>query len=65
MHRHRADKDATDAELALRLVRDLVDVDGTDEHAARLTVVAGSGGRLDLVFADLLLLAGPSPTAGT
>lgn len=56
VHRHRADKDATDAELALRLARDLV---GAGAAGARLTVVAGDGGRLDLVFADVLLLAGP------
>lgn len=61
VHRHPADKDATDAELALDLALDLalgpLPVPGAPRP--RLIVLAGRGGRLDLVLVDLLLLTGP------
>ena len=55
VHRHPADKDATDLELALDLVVDALAAPGD-----RLVVVGGGGGRLDLVLGDALLLAGHS-----
>jgi thiamine pyrophosphokinase len=68
VHRHAADKDATDAELAIDLVVDLVadlDRDGgaaTDEPNGRpaLVVIGTVVGRLDHLLADLLLLTGPA-----
>ena len=55
VHRHPADKDATDAELALDLVSDLAG----PQQGGRLTVLGRGGGRLDLLLADLLLMAHP------
>jgi len=59
VHRHPPDKDATDAELALRFVHDRFAGHAADGVRPTLVVVAGSTGRLDLLLADLLLLAGP------
>jgi thiamine pyrophosphokinase len=56
VHEHPADKDATDLELALDLIVDiLVPESGVD----RLLVVGGGGGRLDHHLGDLLALSGP------
>ncbi|MBX3313550.1 MAG: thiamine diphosphokinase [Actinobacteria bacterium] len=54
VHRHEADKDATDAELALRLTADLA-----GDGRPSLLVIGDRGGRLDLLLTDLLLGAGP------
>lgn len=55
VHRHLADKDATDLELALDLVASgLVGV-----GLERLVVVGPGGGRLDHLLADVLLLSAP------
>jgi thiamine pyrophosphokinase len=63
VHRHPADKDATDSELAVALVADLIGpaaASGGHEPApVRLLVLGGGGGRLDHLLADLLLLASP------
>lgn len=65
LHAHAADKDATDAELALRFARDrYVDVPGAAAGGSggerpSLVVIGGSTGRVDLLLADLLLLGGP------
>lgn len=64
VHRHLADKDATDSELAVDVIRALVD-DGSVARPAGgapipLLVVGGGGGRLDHLLADLLLLASPA-----
>ncbi|MGN6694726.1 MAG: thiamine diphosphokinase [Aquihabitans sp.] len=56
IHRHPADKDATDIELALDLVADHV-VPATGLRS--LLVVGGGAGRLDHLLADVLLLASP------
>jgi thiamine pyrophosphokinase len=56
VHRHPADKDATDLELALDLVVDAI-VPATG--LATLLVVGGGGGRLDHLLADLLALTSP------
>lgn len=56
IHRHPADKDATDLELALDLVAELLACAGT---GARLHVVGGGGGRLDHLLGDLMMLSGP------
>lgn len=53
VHRHPADKDATDLELALDLVAEL-------DPTAELLVVGAGGGRLDHQLADLLALAAPA-----
>jgi thiamine pyrophosphokinase len=56
VHHHEPDKDATDLELALRLVADeLVAASGLDH----VLVVGGGGGRLDHLVADVALLAAP------
>jgi thiamine pyrophosphokinase len=56
IHRHPADKDATDIELAIDLVvRHLVPATGL----TTLLVVGGGGGRLDHLLADLLVLTAP------
>ena len=55
IHRHPADKDATDIELAIDLVVALAAGD-----SARLLVVGPGGGRLDHQLADILVLAGPA-----
>lgn len=56
IHRHPADKDATDIELAIDLiVRHVV----PDTGLTRLLVVGAGGGRLDHLVADLLLLTSP------
>lgn len=52
LHRHPADKDATDGELALDLASRL---HRSDERRP-LVVIAGGGGRLDHLLADLALL---------
>jgi thiamine pyrophosphokinase len=49
--RHPVDKDATDLELAFDVAR--------DRGARRITVVGGSGGRLDHFLANVGLLASP------
>lgn len=55
VHRHAADKDATDLELALDLVARTL----APGHAiGRLLVVGAGGGRLDHLLADVSLLAG-------
>jgi thiamine pyrophosphokinase len=51
VERHPVDKDATDLELAFDLAR--------DRGAVRITVVGGSGGRLDHFLANVALLASP------
>lgn len=57
VHRHPADKDATDLELALDLVgRTLAPGHGI----AELLVVGSGGGRLDHLLADVAVLAGPA-----
>lgn len=67
VHRHPADKDATDSELAIRLALDLLgpiapEV-GRGPIAApgrpTMLVIGGGGGRLDHLLADLLALASP------
>ncbi len=57
IHRHPADKDATDIELAVDLV--LGDL-AAGTGPATLLVVGGGGGRLDHLLADLLVLTGPA-----
>jgi len=58
IHRHLADKDATDAELALDLLLDLVGVDLTAEpRRSTLLVLGSAGGRLDHLLADVHSLA--------
>jgi thiamine pyrophosphokinase len=51
VERHPTDKDATDLELAFDLAR--------DRGAVRITVVGGSGGRLDHFLANVALLGSP------
>ena len=59
VHRHLADKDATDLELALDLVRtEVVPTTGIDH----LLVVGAGGGRVDHLVADLLALSAPPST---
>ncbi len=68
VHRHPADKDATDSELAVALVAELAlgpVPDGepippiSPIEPIPLLVLGGGGGRLDHLLADLLLLASP------
>jgi thiamine pyrophosphokinase len=54
VHRHPADKDATDIELAIDLVVDLA-----GGEAGVLLVVGPGGGRLDHQLADVIVLARP------
>jgi thiamine pyrophosphokinase len=56
VHRHPADKDATDIELALDLV---VGAIAPATGLTTLLVVGGGGGRLDHLLADLLVLTSP------
>lgn len=57
VHRHPADKDATDIELALQLIlHEVVPASGV----TRLLVVGPGGGRLDHLVADLLVLTAPA-----
>jgi thiamine pyrophosphokinase len=57
VHRHPADKDATDIELAIDLVlREIVPATGLRS----LLVVGPGGGRSDHLFADVLLLTAPT-----
>lgn len=56
VHRHEADKDATDLELALALVAEQL---APSAGLRRLVVVGPGGGRLDHLLGDLLLLASP------
>jgi thiamine pyrophosphokinase len=51
VERHRPDKDATDLELALDAA--------LERGVEHVTVVGGSGGRLDQVLANLLVIASP------
>jgi thiamine pyrophosphokinase len=53
IHRHPADKDATDLELALDLAVGLAE----RSQIGLLLVVGAGGGRLDLLLGDVLLLA--------
>lgn len=55
-HHHPADKDATDSELAFRLVRRMADA------GASVQVFATAVGRFDHLLADVLALAGPTLT---
>jgi len=56
IHRHPADKDATDIELAVDLiVRQIVPASGL----TALLVIGSGGGRLDHLLADLLVLTAP------
>ncbi len=60
VHRHPADKDATDLELALALALDLLAHPAAHDHGPpRLHVVGDGGGRLDHLVADLLMLSAP------
>jgi len=60
IHRHLADKDATDSELALDLLLDLVGVDLTAEPRHTTLLVLGTAeGRLDHLLADVHALASP------
>lgn len=52
IHGHPTDKDATDAELAFHLARQITEGEPTD-----LLVVGGTGGRLDHLLADIALFA--------
>lgn len=62
VHRHPADKDATDLELALALVVDeLAPAAGLDE----IVVIGPGGGRLDLLLGDVALVCGPRLAACT
>jgi thiamine pyrophosphokinase len=56
VHRHPADKDATDIELALDLVVQQV---APATGLRSLLVVGSGGGRLDHLLADLLVLSAP------
>jgi len=60
VHRHPADKDATDAELAVDLAERLRATAGHDR--ARLLVIGEATGRLDLLLADVALLASARTT---
>lgn len=60
IHRHPSDKDATDGELAVLLAGELVRPHGAEEGRPWLAVVGSPSGRLDLLLADLFLLAGPA-----
>ncbi len=51
IHRYPADKDKTDLELAIDLA--------VTKQATRITILAALGGRWDMSFANLLLLATP------
>jgi thiamine pyrophosphokinase len=55
IHRHPADKDATDLELALALVAELA----ADHALSHLLVIGSGGGRIDHLVGDLAILAGP------
>ena len=60
VHRHPADKDATDLELALDLASTLLDpVARRLDGVASIHVVGGGGGRLDHLLGDVLLLTSP------
>lgn len=56
VHVHPADKDATDLELALDLI---VDVVAPESGIDRLVVIGGGGGRLDHLLGDLMALTVP------
>jgi thiamine pyrophosphokinase len=57
VHRHPADKDATDGELALDLVVELVGP--TPTPRPRLLLLGRGGGRVDHLLADVAALAAP------
>lgn len=60
VHRHPADKDATDIELALDLVDGLAaSVASVEEMPPRLLVVGPGGGRQDHSLADIFVVASP------
>ena len=57
VHRYPTEKDETDFELAADLAGDLAS--GAVESAPRVLVIGGNGGRLDHLFGNLEVLAGP------
>jgi thiamine pyrophosphokinase len=58
VHRHHADKDATDLELAVDLALDLLaPAVAAGGPAPAIHVIGGGGGRLDHLVGDLLLLS--------
>lgn len=59
VQQYSADKDQTDTELALGLVNERFAARSAAAGRPRLSVVGGSGGRLDMFLADVMLLAGP------
>ena len=62
IHRHPADKDATDGELALDLAVSLAAglALSSPPEVVELVVLGGGGGRLDHLLADVLALAAPA-----
>ncbi|MCB0988529.1 MAG: thiamine diphosphokinase [Acidimicrobiales bacterium] len=64
VHRHEADKDATDLELALDLAVELTQT-VTGGRIPGIHVVGGGGGRLDHLLGDVMLLAAPRLAAFT
>lgn len=62
VHRHEADKDATDSALALDLAMTLLADAGRDRRGS-VTLLGRGGGRLDHLLADLLALGDPALAA--
>lgn len=62
VHRHEADKDATDSALALDLAMALLG-DAEDGRPGSVTLLGRGGGRLDHLLADLLVLGAPALAA--
>src|SRR4051812_4734185 len=63
VHRHPADKDATDIELAVALVRELAADRIASGEGPTVHVVGPGGGRPDHTLGGLLLPARPAPGA--
>lgn len=65
VHRHEADKDATDSALALELAMALLgeDEDVEGDRPGSVTLLGRGGGRLDHLLADLLVLGAPTLAA--